>query len=245
LQALRHPRGPGNAILNSVCIQENTDFRTLHTEYYESIAVSEPPWIGGLPMPELEGRGCCVAEVVSGPRRKIIQLTVAGLVAPGASVAAGAGALEGPVAGDRLVEEDAEGAPRPLGPADLPLGKPMLAFPFDAKTKAPRDGSRLNKVMLIRLAEADLDAATKARAAGGVLAFSAICTHQACDVKTWLTKEQVAVCFCHSSKFKLLDGGAVTAGPATRALPILPLKLEGEQLVVTDGFSTTPGGQPS
>jgi rieske iron-sulfur protein len=196
-------------------------------------------------MPTLEGCGCCTAEVVNGPRRKIIQLTVAGLVAPVASVAAGAGAVQGPVAGDRLIEEDAEGAPKPLGPADLPLGKPMLAFTFDAQTETRRDGSRLNKVMLIRLADADLDAATKARAAGGVLAFSAICTHQACDVKTWLAKEQVAVCFCHSSKFKLLDGGAVTAGPATRALPTLPLKLEGEQLVVADGFSAAPGGQPS
>jgi rieske iron-sulfur protein len=196
-------------------------------------------------MSERDGCGCCAAKVVDGPRRKIIQLTVAGLVAPGASLAAEADAAQRPGAGDRLVEEDAEGAPKPLGPADLPLGKPMLAFPFDAKTKGTRNGSRLNKVMLIRLAEADLDPATKARAVGGVLAFSAICTHQACDVKTWLSKERVAVCFCHSSKFNLLDGGVVTVGPATRALPSLPLKLEGEQLVVAGPFSAPPGGQPS
>jgi rieske iron-sulfur protein len=189
--------------------------------------------------------GCCAAQTVDGPRRKIIQIAVAGLMAPGASIAAGADAAQGSVAGDRLVEEDAEGEPKPLSPADLPLGKPMLAFPFDAKAKTARNGSRLNKVMLIRLAEADLDAATKARAAGGVLAFSAICTHQACDVKTWLAKEQAAVCFCHSSKFKLLEGGAVSAGPATRALPTLPLKLEGDQLVVAGSFSSAPGGQPS
>jgi rieske iron-sulfur protein len=189
--------------------------------------------------------GCCSAQAVDGPRRKMIQIAVAGLVAPGAALAAGADAAQGPVAGDRLVEEDAEGAPKPLSPADLPLGKPMLAFPFDAKAKAARNGSRLNKVMLIRLAEADFDAATKARAAGGVLAFSAICTHQACDVKTWLAKEQVAVCFCHSSKFKLLEGGVVSAGPAPRGLPALPLKLEGDQLVVAGAFSAAPGGQPS
>lgn len=196
-------------------------------------------------MSEREGCGCCAAKAVDGPRRKIIQLTVAGLMAPGASMAADADAAQRPSAGDRLVEEDAEGAPKPLGPADLPLGKPMLAFPFDAKTKATRNGSRLNKVMLIRLAEADLDAATKARAAGGVLAFSAICTHQACDVKTWLAKEQVAVCFCHASKFKLLDGGTVVTGPATKALPTLPLKLEGDQLVIAGGFSAAPGGTTS
>ena len=196
-------------------------------------------------MSEHEGCGCCAAKAVDGPRRKIIQIAVAGLVAPGASIAAAAEAAQGPAAGDLLVEEDAEGAPKLLAPADLPLGKPMLAFPFDAKAKAARDGTRLNKVMLIRFAEDGLDAATKARAAGGVLAFSALCTHQACDVKTWLAKEQAAVCFCHASKFKLLEGGAVSAGPATKALPTLPLKLEGGQLVVAGGFSAAPGGTAS
>jgi rieske iron-sulfur protein len=193
--------------------------------------------------------GCCAASsqapTVSQPRRRIIELAVAGWVAPGASLAAGAKAMQGPAVGDRLVEEDAEGEPKPLTPADLALGKPLLAYPFDAGAKASRDGTRLNKLMLIRFNEADLSADNKARAAGGVMAFSAICTHQACDVKTWLAKEQAAVCFCHSSKFKLLEGGVVSAGPANRALPSLPLKLEGGQLVVAGGFSAPPGGHPA
>jgi rieske iron-sulfur protein len=189
---------------------------------------------------------CCKASAntVNKPRRRIIELAVAGVVAPGASMAAGAAAAQGPAVGDRLVEEDAEGAPKMLAPTDLALGKPLLAYPYDAKSKAARDGTRLNKVMLIRFNEADLSPENKARAAGGVMAFSAICTHQACDVKTWLAKEQAAVCFCHSSKFKLLEGGVVSAGPANRALPLLPLKLEGGQLVVAAGFSAPPGGQP-
>jgi rieske iron-sulfur protein len=75
-----------------------------------------------------------------------------------------------------------------------------------------------------------------------VVAYSAICTHQACDVKTWLSKEKVLVCFCHSSKFNLLDDGKVLSGPALRALPSVPLKLDGDLLVVAGTFSTQPGG---
>jgi len=185
---------------------------------------------------------CSTAAGVNAPRRRVIRIAAAGLVAP---LAFAAWPAAESWAGDRLVEEDAEGAPAPLRVADLKPGKPMLAFPFDAKRNAPRNDSRLNKIVLIRLPEADMSAETRARAAGGVLAYSAVCTHQACDVKTWLSKETALVCYCHSSKFALLDGGAVMAGPASRALPALPLALEGDQLVIAGAFTATPGGSPT
>ena len=186
--------------------------------------------------------GCSTGAQVNAPRRRVIRIGAAGLVAP---LAFAAWAAAESWAGDRLVEEDAEGAPAPLRAADLKPGKPMVAFPFDVKRNAPRNDSRLNKIVLIRLPEADMSAETRARAAGGVLAYSAVCTHQACDVKTWLSKEKALVCYCHSSKFALLDGGAVTAGPASRALPAIPLALEGDQLVIAGAFTATPGGSPS
>jgi rieske iron-sulfur protein len=189
------------------------------------------------------GCSCAAAAAVDAPRRRLIQIAAAGLVAPLALGAAPAWSR--PVAGDLLVEEDAEGAPAPLRLADIPMGKPMLAFPYDVAGKKARDQTRLNKVVLMRFAEADLDAESRARAAGGVLAFSAICTHQGCDVKTWSSKEQVLICFCHSSKFRLREGGVVASGPATRPLPTLPLKLVGDQLAIADGFSAAPGGQPA
>ena len=175
----------------------------------------------------------------SGARRKVIRIAAAGFVSPWALV----GRVQAkPVTGDRLVEDDAEGTPKPLRVADLAPGKPVLAFPFDAAKGEVRNDSRLNKVVLMRFAEADLNAETRARAAGGVVAFSAICTHQGCDVKTWLSKEQVLVCFCHSSKFQLLDGGSVASGPALRSLPFLPLSLDGDQLVIAGPFSAPAGG---
>ena len=186
--------------------------------------------------------GCSTPAGVNALRRRVIRIAAAGLAAP---LAFAAWPAAESLTGDRLVEEDAEGAPAPLRVADLKLGKPMIAFPFDTKRNAPRSDSRLNKIVLIRLPEADMSAETRARAAGGVLAYSALCTHQACDVKTWLSKEKALVCYCHSSKFALLDGGAVMAGPASRALPAIPLALEGDQLVIAGAFTAAPGGSPT
>lgn len=197
-----------------------------------------------MPMTEPHACACCTASTTqqpeNPPRRRIIQIAAAGLAAP-LALAAGE-AWSKPADGDRLVEEEIEGAPSPLRLSDLKIGKPVLAYPFDAARNEVRDGSRLNKVVLVRFAEADLDPATRALSAGGVLAYSAICTHQGCDVKSWSAKEQVLVCFCHSSKFKLREGGTVASGPAQRALPRMPLKLDGDHIVIAGGFSSPPGG---
>ena len=176
----------------------------------------------------------------SGARRKVIKIAAAGFVSPWALAAGVAHAK--PMAGDRLVEEDAEGTPKPLSVSDLRPGKPLLAFPFDAAKGEVRSDSRLNKIVLMRFTEAELSPETRARAAGGVVAFSAICTHQGCDVKTWLPKELALVCFCHSTKFLLLEGGSVASGPALRSLPFLPLSLDGDQLVIAGPFSAPAGG---
>ncbi len=184
---------------------------------------------------------CRAAPPADVPRRRFIRIAAAGLAAP-LALATGQ-AYARPASGDRLVEEEIEGLPTPLRVNDIALGKPVLAYPFDPARNEVRDGSRLNKVVLMRFAENELDAATRALAAGGVLAFSAICTHQGCELKTWSSKEQLLVCFCHASKFRLREGGSVASGPAQRALPSMPLRLEGDQIVVAGGFSAPPGGQ--
>lgn len=177
---------------------------------------------------------------VDQPRRRVITIAVASLTAQLGVIALPAHAA---VIGDRLVEEDAEGAPVPLRVADLKPGKPVMAYAFDSKTGKRRDETRLNKLMLIRLPEAEMTPATRARAAGGVLAYSAICTHQGCDVKTWIAKEKVLACFCHASKFALLDDAKVVGGPASRALPFVPLRLDGDQIVIAGALSAEPGGK--
>ena len=185
-----------------------------------------------------EVKSCATNEPISSKRRRVIEIAVAGVAAS----FAGLGVAEtAPNVGDRLVLDDAEGEPVALRAADLKVGKPVLAFAFDKATKEVRNGSRLQKIMLMKLDEADLNAETKERAASGVIAFSAICTHQACDVKTWIAKEKALVCFCHSTKFLPLEAGKVESGPATRALPTIPLKLEGDELVLAGTFSARTG----
>ena len=147
-----------------------------------------------------------------------------------------------PVPGNRLVRADVEGAVTPLRVADIALnGKPLLAYPYTPASKVVRDGSRLNKIALIRLDPASLSGEMAKRAVDGVLAFSAICTHQGCDVTEFLAKENALMCFCHFSKFDVMNAGSVTAGPAPRNLPYLPLAAEGGELVVAQEFSATPG----
>jgi Rieske Fe-S protein len=104
-----------------------------------------------------------------------------------------------------------------------------------------RDGSRLNRIALVKLDPSKMDDATKARAADGVVAYSAFCTHQGCDVNSWVAAEQAMLCFCHFSKFNPNEGAAVLGGPAPRPLPALPLSSEGGKLVVADSFNTPPG----
>ena len=147
-----------------------------------------------------------------------------------------------PKAGHRLVLADDDGKRAPLKTSDIPLnGKPVFAFPYDMDSKAVQDGSRLNKIALVRVEPSSITDDAKKFAVDGVLAFSSVCTHQGCDVTEFSAKEHVLMCFCHFSKFDVLKSGAIASGPAPRDLPYLPLKVENNQLVVAGGFSSTPG----
>jgi rieske iron-sulfur protein len=110
--------------------------------------------------------------------------------------------------------------------ADLPLGgPPVTAFPVDLKAKIVRNDSRLNQVLLIRLDPAELSEQTRARAADGVVAYSAVCTHTGCDLWDWEAGTKTLKCPCHFSTFDAKDGARVVDGPAPRRLPALPLRM--------------------
>ena len=170
-------------------------------------------------------------------RRQVLQILGSGLATSLPFMASNAVAESAPLL---LVDADAEKDFTPLRPSDLKVAKPLLVFPFDTKAGVPKNESRANKLVLIRLPEDQMDATTRGRSAGGVLAYSALCTHQACDVKTWIAKEKVLVCFCHASKFDLLDGAKVVDGPASRPLPSFSLKFDGEFLAIA---SSSPANQ--
>ena len=206
---------------------------------------------GALSQESEEISGCCLSRqprLLKMSRRVVVYgpLLVAGSKA---GIAYAAQAAETPKdlqpqPGDLLVLSDSDSGNAPLRPADIPLaGDPTLAWGFDPKLKIARDGDRLLQVLLMRFDPASLSEREKKWAVEGVVAFSAICTHQGCTVTYWLKTPQVLECPCHQSRYNPRDGAKVVAGPAPRPLPVLPLKMDGGLLVVAASFTDRVGGE--
>ncbi len=181
-------------------------------------------------------------DAVDSRRRLLLKATgasVAGCCALQAQPAA-ADDAQGMVKGDLLVAAKGDDT-KPVKAEDIKLGgKPLLVWPYDLKEKKARSDSRLNKLLLVRMDPADMSDEIKARAPSGVLAYSSICTHQACDVTEYVASEKLLMCFCHFSKFNPGDG-SVAKGPATKSLPFVPLEEKDGYLVVAGNFSNKPG----
>lgn len=133
-----------------------------------------------------------------------------------------------------------------IAAADLLAGKPpLLVYPVDPGSRVVRDGSRLNQILLVRLAPNELDEETRRQSADGVVAYSGVCTHTGCDVTLWQAEIQRFRCPCHESEFDPREGGRVVGGPAPRRLPRLPVKVVDGVIVAAGGFLGRPGFQPA
>ena len=120
--------------------------------------------------------------------------------------------------------------------------RPFEAFPFDPSSNVLRRKYRLNRMLVLRLDPSEMDEDTRALSIDGVLVYSALCTHRACTIKSWMEEERHLRCHCHLSEFAALSGGSVRNGPAKRRLPMLPLALDDEGFIVaTDGFNGRVG----
>jgi ubiquinol-cytochrome c reductase iron-sulfur subunit len=64
----------------------------------------------------------------------------------------------------------------------------------------------------------------------GYVAYSKVCTHAGCPVGLYQQDVKRLLCPCHQSSFDAVEGARPVFGPATRALPQLPL------MVDDDGF---------
>jgi rieske iron-sulfur protein len=133
-----------------------------------------------------------------------------------------------PRPGDLLVR-DGDADRKPLSATDIAAdAKPTVAWAMEPETKTVRSASRFNRLVIGRTGD-------------DIFAFTAICTHDGCDVTDWLADEHVLSCPCHYSKFDPKDGGRVKDGPAPRALPQLPLKVVDGQIVVAGSFTSKVG----
>jgi cytochrome b6-f complex iron-sulfur subunit len=88
----------------------------------------------------------------------------------------------------------------------------VVAGPVAEFTPASVRAFPAGRLYLVRLAD------------GGFLALSSKCTHLGCTVP-WSEKQQVFPCPCHASTFD--PRGDVLSPPATRALDLFPVVIEG------------------
>jgi Rieske Fe-S protein len=140
-----------------------------------------------------------------------------------------------PQVGDQFVFALGDRQGQPITVQDVPLGgAPVTAYAKDPTTQVVRDGSRLNRVLLVHLPQDTLTEETRAIAAEGIVGYSAVCTHTGCDVVGWEGETQHLICPCHTSTFDAKDRARVVSGPAPKPLAVLPLQ-------ITDGKLTVAG----
>src|ERR1700722_6870961 len=186
-------------------------------------------------------------------RRSLILTALATAASVAASRPAAAdedqpGSDERPQKADVLVFSEGEHEGEVITLQDLKLGGPLLrAWPRDPKTSVIRNGSRLNEILVIRLDPAELDEGTRAHAADGIVAYSAICAHAGCPVTAWVRQDggdkDVFKCVCHNSEYDPRQGAEVVFGPAPRRLAALPLAIVDGSLTVAAPFVGKVGAQ--
>ena len=174
-------------------------------------------------------------------RRQLLQAVLGvGAALPAVRLAAAADEPKKarPQAGDRFVYFSGDRKGEVVKVEDLPVGGPqVVVWPMDAASATVRSGSRLNQVLLIRLPAEELSAETKANAVEGVVAYSAACSHEACPVSMWKKETQAFYCACHGSEYDPRDAARIVAGPAKRRLAMLPLQIEGGELIAAGPFT--------
>ncbi len=92
-------------------------------------------------------------------------------------------------------------------------------------------------VIVVRMEPKDITEKTQNWGYEGILCYSKICTHMGCPIALWEQQTHHLLCPCHQSTFDLGDKGRVVFGPATRALPQLPIGVDDDGfLIARSGF---------
>ena len=178
-------------------------------------------------------------------RRTILGLALAPLLALPAHAAEEGEAAKPPAPDDRFVFLTGPKKEQVVRAEDLAIGGPQVqAYPI-APDGTVRNDNRLNLVILARFDPTALTDETRARAADGVVAYSAVCTHQGCPVNMWSKERNAFVCSCHGSVFDPRKAAEVIDGPAPRPLAALGLKLKDGIVTVASTFSSRVGGTQS
>ena len=136
--------------------------------------------------------------------------------------------------GLRAITEDG----RAVRAADVPLGGLVTVFP------AGHPDSADAQVVLIRVhpQRLELPPGRENWAPRGLVAYSKVCTHAGCPVGLFEATSGQLLCPCHQSAFDALTGANPVFGPAARALPQLPIAIDGDGYVVAQSDFHEPVG---
>src|SRR5215468_728396 len=144
------------------------------------------------------------------------------------------------------------GGNRPLRPADFTTPGTMITMipegfqdNLDALAKAG--------VILIKFAPGELRIPTNYDGGtlvstmnwtieNSIVAYSKICTHVGCPVALYEQTTHHILCPCHQSTFDAANGANVIFGPASRALPQLPLMVDSDGYLAAASDFTQPVG---
>ena len=125
----------------------------------------------------------------------------------------------------------------PVRAADITPGTIQIVVPEG------RTGDGDAPAFVVRLDPARLRKPPPAATAGGIAAFSLLCTHAGCPVGSYEEGTGRMLCPCHQSGFDLWNGARPDAGPAARPLPGLPIEVDGQGFLrATGDFTAPPGG---
>jgi ubiquinol-cytochrome c reductase iron-sulfur subunit len=143
----------------------------------------------------------------------------------------------------RLTHEDGT----PIRPADVSVGGQITVFPGIP-------GGATNKyadspTLLIHLREEDAAATlknakeiNKGSQWQNFVAYSKICTHAGCPASLYEQQTNRLLCPCHQSQFQITDNARPIFGPASRALPQLPITVDDEGYFVAVSDYKIPVG---
>ncbi len=189
---------------------------------------------------ERENDDVCLAEDNVINRRTLFS-AIAGmgvLAATGAAVQAQED--DGPAPGDILVNSKGGAV---LTPADIdPTAKTVvIAYAQDADGNVKKGNK--NKIAVVKVDAANIGSESEGRGVDGLMAYSAICTHAGCEVKSFLPDRGVMRCPCHGSEFDPANNGVVEKGPAKHRLASLVIAVENDQIVIKEGFDAEVGAQ--
>ncbi|HUU35925.1 MAG TPA: Rieske (2Fe-2S) protein, partial [Vicinamibacterales bacterium] len=145
-----------------------------------------------------------------------------------------------PAAGDLLVRVDDPNLV-PISAEDVPYDPQGLMVWAITPVGDVVKNHPMQRIFVARLDPATLSPATRQMAAGDIVAYSAICTHNGCEVDVSLGESQTIFCSCHSSTFDPRETGYLVNGPAPRPLPQLPVRIADARIVVAGAFTDTPG----